>query len=264
MIHGIAPRPTATTVKKERKSKDAQLKLKENDLNDLIELKRKKFIKEKNFAFLYRQIGMVLSLAMVVVAFNWKTYDEGDIMSLGEINSDLDEIIEIPINEQPPPPPPKVETFTIKEIDNNAAEVEEVDVLLDVEMTADEEVETVDYVAPVFEEVEEEVDEIFTVVEQQSEPVGGNEAFQRYLAENLAYPNKAARLGIQGRVFVKFVVEKDGSLTDIQIVKGIGAGCDEEAIRVISKAAKWKPGKQRGKTVRTYRIIPINFVLKQN
>ena len=271
---GIIPSVTPHTMARAREverieeikqeDKGDKLRLRKDDIQDLIDLKKDKHKKDKALAFLYRQIGMVLSLALVVIAFNWKTFEESAIMDLGIVDSDFDEIIEIPISEQPPPPPPQVESFTIKEVEDKE-EIEEIEIALDVEMTEDAELEEVEYVAPVFDEVEEEVvDEIFTVVEEQSEPIGGNAAFQKYLAENIMYPSKAARLGIQGRVFVKFIVEKDGSLTDIQVVKGIGAGCDEEAIRVISEAPKWKPGKQRGKPVRTYRIIPINFVLKEN
>jgi protein TonB len=82
-----------------------------------------------------------------------------------------------------------------------------------------------------------------------------------YVSENLKYPVKASRMDIQGRVFVQFVVEKDGSLTDIQVVKGIGAGCDEEAVRVIKNAPRWEPGKQRGRPVRVKMILPIVFKL---
>ena len=240
---------------------DPKMNLNEQDMQDLIDLKKQKMNREKTNSFLYRQIGMVLSLGIVIMVFNWKSYDQAEIMDLGSVKNDFNEIMEIPISEQPPPPPPKIETFTIKEVKNTEEEIEELEVALDVELVESSSVEEVAYVEDVVEVEEEVVEEIFTVVEEQSEPIGGNAAFQKYLAENIEFPSKASRLGISGRVFVKFVVEKDGSLTDIQVVKGIGAGCNEEAIRVISKAPKWKPGKQRGKAVRTYRIIPINFIL---
>ena len=93
----------------------------------------------------------------------------------------------------------------------------------------------------VFEEApeEEEVDEIFTIVEDQPTPPGGMSAFYKYVATSLRYPAQARRMGIEGKVFVQFVVGKDGTLTDVQAIKGIGAGCDEEAVRVISKAKKF-------------------------
>ena len=113
----------------------------------------------------------------------------------------------------------------------------------------------------VFEEPEEEVEEIFTIVEDQPEFPGGIGAFYKYVATNLRYPAQARRMGIAGKVFVQFVVEKDGRLTDVQILKGIGAGCDEEALRVIKKSKAWKPGRQRGRPVKVRMIIPINFRL---
>ena len=115
----------------------------------------------------------------------------------------------------------------------------------------------------VFEEApeEEEVDEIFTIVEDQPTPSGGMSAFYQYVAKKLKYPAQARRMGIEGKVFVQFVVDKDGSLTEVKAVKGIGAGCDEEAVRVINGAPKWKPGKQRGRAVKVRMILPITFKL---
>jgi protein TonB len=86
-------------------------------------------------------------------------------------------------------------------------------------------------------------------------------AFYDYVSKNLKYPPKAARMGIEGRVFVEFIVERDGSLTDINVAKGIGGGCDEEAVRVIAEAPNWSPGKQRGRAVRVRMIMPIVFKL---
>jgi periplasmic protein TonB len=100
---------------------------------------------------------------------------------------------------------------------------------------------------------------LFTIVEETAAPVGGINAFNQFVAETVNYPAQARRIGIQGRVFVEFVVERDGTLTNIRTIKGIGAGCDEEAERVIAKAPKWIPGKQRGRPVRQKMILPINF-----
>jgi protein TonB len=77
----------------------------------------------------------------------------------------------------------------------------------------------------------------------------------------MKYPAQARRMGIEGKVFVEFVVDKDGTLTEVKTVKGIGAGCDEEAVRVIQSAPKWKPGKQRGRPVKVRMILPIIFKL---
>lgn len=104
-------------------------------------------------------------------------------------------------------------------------------------------------------------DQVFLMVEEQPEFTGGNKAFAKYLRKNLKYPKKARRMGIEGKVFVEFVVNKDGSLADIEIIKGIGGGCDEEAVRVLKNSPKWIPGKQRGKSVRVKMSVPIVFRL---
>jgi protein TonB len=85
--------------------------------------------------------------------------------------------------------------------------------------------------------------------------------FYDYVQRNLKYPAQAKRIGIQGKVFVQFIVAPDGSLTDVTAVKGIGGGCDEEAVRVIINSPKWSPGKQRGQAVNVRMILPITFKL---
>ncbi|MEN8225218.1 MAG: energy transducer TonB, partial [Bacteroidota bacterium] len=83
-----------------------------------------------------------------------------------------------------------------------------------------------------------------------------------YLGNNIKYPVMAKESGIQGKVYVTFVVETDGSITDVKVLRGIGGGCDEEAIRVVSTMPKWKPGKQRGKPVRVQYNLPVRFTLQ--
>jgi len=101
--------------------------------------------------------------------------------------------------------------------------------------------------------------QIFTYVEQMPEPtVNPNE----FLSKNLRYPEMAKENNIQGRVTVKFVVNEDGEVSDVQVVKGIGGGCDEEAKRVVQKMPKWKPGKQNGRPVKVYFTLPITFRLE--
>jgi len=107
--------------------------------------------------------------------------------------------------------------------------------------------------------------EVFELVEQQPEIVGGNESFYRYIADELKYPLQARRMGIEGRVFVTFVVEKDGSLSEVKAVKGIGAGCDAEAVRVVQNApVLFKPGMQRGRPVRVQMTLPVVFKLNHD
>lgn len=229
--------------------------------DDLLEIKASKARKEASLRPLLLNIGMAVSILMAIIAINWKTYDTGDLLDLGKVQGDLNEIIEIPISSQPPPPPPpKSESFTITEVKDEEI-IEDLDLSLDVEVTEDQAMEVVEFVEP--EEVVEEevVDEIFMIVEEQPMPKGGLESFYAYLAEALVYPPKATRLGISGSVFVQFVVEKDGSISNVELAKGIGAGCDEEAMRVIANAPAWNPGKQRGIPVRVSKIIPVKFIL---
>ena len=109
--------------------------------------------------------------------------------------------------------------------------------------------------------VVEKVDEIFDVVETQPSPPGGMSAWNKYLSDNLKYPTQARRMGVEGSVIVVFVVNTDGSIQDVEVLRGIGGGCDEEAVRVVKGAPKWEPGKQRGRPVRTRMRLPIRFKL---
>jgi len=104
--------------------------------------------------------------------------------------------------------------------------------------------------------------EIFTVVEEQPSFPGGEEARMKFFLENMKYPEEAMETGIQGTVFLTFVVEDDGSITDVKILRGIGGGCDAEAIRVVQAMPKWIPGKQRGIPVRVQFNLPIKFTLQ--
>jgi Ca-activated chloride channel family protein len=105
-------------------------------------------------------------------------------------------------------------------------------------------------------------EEVFTVIESMPAFPGGEDALEKFLVKNLGYPDKARSAGIQGVVFVSFTVEADGSITEIKILRGIGGGCDEEAIRVVSLMPKWKPAMQRGQAVRCTYNLPIKFSLE--
>ncbi len=106
-----------------------------------------------------------------------------------------------------------------------------------------------------------ETEEVFVVVEDEPEFPGGMEALYRYLASNINYPDEAKAEKIQGRVFVSFVIEKDGSVSNIKLLRDIGGGCGEEAVRVVAAMPRWKPGRQHGRRVRTQYNLPINFNL---
>ncbi len=208
---------------------------------------------------LFLNIGLVVSLVLVITAFEWKYYDDGSLVDLGQVDDEFEDIMDIPPTEQPPPPPPAIQQPEIIEVPDEEEIEDEIEIDLDIEVTEETAIEEV-----VFEEAPEEevADEIFTVVEQQPIPDGGMAAFYKYVGKHLKYPAQARRMGIEGRVFVQFVVDKDGSITSVQSVKGIGAGCDEEAVRVIKGAPRWKPGKQRGRPVKVRMILPITFKLQ--
>ena len=106
------------------------------------------------------------------------------------------------------------------------------------------------------EEEEEEEQQIFTVVENDPEFPGGMEALYKYLAQNIKYPQLARDNNITGRVYVTFVVERDGSITGCKVLRDIGGGCGAEAVRVVKSMPKWTPGKQRGKAVRVQFNLP--------
>lgn len=111
-------------------------------------------------------------------------------------------------------------------------------------------------------EVPESKKEIFLIVEEMPSFPGGDEERQRFLADEIEYPVQAAQTGIQGTVYIQFVVDSDGKITDVKILRGIGGGCDEEAIRVVKSMPRWHPGKQNGKTVRVLYNMSVGFRLQ--
>ncbi len=203
-------------------------------------------------------IGLVFSLAIVLIAFEWKTF-ERSTSSLGQLQVELEEEEMIPITKQepPPPPPPPPPQTTLIEIVEDDEEIEEELEIMDTEIDEDTEIEIVEVVEEVVEEPE-----IFTIVEEMPSFPGGEEALFKYLGSNIKYPAMARDAGIQGIVYVTFVVKEDGKISDVRVLRGVGGGCDEEAIRVVEKMPAWKPGKQRGKSVRVQYNLPIRFTLR--
>ncbi|AYQ34502.1 energy transducer TonB [Runella sp. SP2] len=191
-------------------------------------------------------------------------------------------------NEPPPPPPPPIEVpkvATIKFLPPEVKKDEEVpeetpppvveelekavvaDKTQEGDENAQEAIVAPEETAPVKEEVKvveaaPVEEQIFQVVEQNPEFPGGMAGLGQYLQKNLKYPAAASRANVSGRVFLTFVVNTDGSIQDIQVLKGLGFGCDEEAQRVVKGMPKWKPGKQSGRNVRVKYNLPISFVLE--
>ncbi len=203
-------------------------------------------------------IGLLITMTMVVTAFDWKDYDKSEVDLIGKTQNTFEEMMEVPPTEQPPPPAPVVQQPQIVEVPDEEEIKEDLNIKFDVEVTEETKVEAVVVHA---EEPKEEVDEIFTVVEETAAPKGGMPAFYKYVGDKMKYPAQARRMGVEGKVFVEFVIGKDGSISDVRAIKGIGAGCDEEAVRVVQAAPAWTPGKQRGKPVKQRMVLPIIFKL---
>jgi len=213
-----------------------------------------------NKSFLFLSIGLVISLLISIMAFTYKTYDDVSVKDLSKNQAVVEEIMEVPPTDQLPPPPPKIQQPQIIEVPDEKKIEEEIDINMDTEVSEETKVEEIKIVE---QEVEkEDVDQIFSIVEEQATYKGGLASFYEFVGKKIKYPAQAKRMNIEGKVFVEFVIERDGRLTDVKAIKGIGGGCDEEAVRVVMSSPGWNPGKQRGKPVRTRFVIPINFRLQ--
>jgi len=209
----------------------------------------------------YVLMGLVFVLSLVYVALEW-TEREVTKYEVTDTEFLFEEEVEIQQTTQetpPPPPPPAVQEVEVLNVVEDNVETESIEVNAE-----DDKAEEVVIAAPVEAPVEEEEEEVvFVVVEKMPEFPGGQQALFKYLSENVKYPVIAQENGIQGRVICQFVVNKDGSIVDVEVVRSGGdPSLDKEAIRVIKSMPKWKPGKQRGKAVRVKYTVPVNFKLQ--
>ena len=208
-------------------------------------------------------VGAILTLAVLFVGFEWSERDKKVTTDTGiETVIFEEEIIPITEQEQPkqaPPPPeaPKVEE--VLEIMDNDSEVEESTIQASDDTQAAVEVK---YTPVEVEEEEVEEQQIFQVVEEMPEFPGGMGECMKFLGKNIKYPTISQENGVQGRVIVQFVVNRDGSIVDPVVVRGVDPYLDKEALRVIAMMPKWKPGKQRGKAVRVKYTVPVMFRLQ--
>ena len=232
-------------------------------LNNNMEIKKSPKADLENKKMMAVLIGLVMALGIMYIAFEWSqneitVYEEA---LQGPVEID-EEMVEVTFREEtpPPPPPPQPETVLsdIIDIQDNEAEVETTD--FNSEDEADARVEIQAPIAPPEEEEEEQV--IHIRVEKMPEFPGGQDALNRYLVRNIKYPLLAQENGIQGRVVCQFVVNSDGSIVDISVVRGVEESLDKEAIRVIQSMPKWTPGRQGGKSVRVKYTLPIRFKLQ--
>ena len=208
-------------------------------------------------------IGAILTLSVLFVGFEWSERDKKVTTDTGLQEVVFEEEI-IPITEQeqpkqapPPPEAPKVEE--VLEIMDNDSKVEESTIQASDDTQAAVEVK---YTPVEVEEEEVEEQQIFQVVEEMPEFPGGMGECMKFLAKNIKYPTIAQENGVQGRVIVQFVVNRDGSIVDPVVMRGVDPHLDKEALRVIGMMPKWKPGKQRGKEVRVKYTVPVMFRLQ--
>ena len=200
---------------------------------------------------LFFQIGLVITLLAVLVAFEWKSYEKTDY-SLGQLQMDDLEDEMIPITrqeEKPPPPPPPPEIIEIVE---DEVEIENE---LEVEETDTDENEFIE------QEEEEDSDEVFMVVEQMPVFPGGDLGLMKFIQKNTKYPPIAKENDITGKVFVSYVVNKKGKVTNVKVARSVDRYLDAEAVRVVKLLPYSSAGKQRGKPVNVQYTIPINFTL---
>ena len=206
----------------------------------------------RNYA-LYVQFGFIISLSLLITAFNVDYAPDSEFV-VEVTDQPLIEMDDMKVTRQDktPPPPPKP-PIPVPVSDDEVLDNEQLD--LDVSLDIEEEF----YISelPEVEEEEEEQSEPFFLVEQMPEPIGGIAG----ILKRITYPEIAKRAGIEGRVFVEFIVDVHGNVVDPVVVKEIGGGCDEVALEAI-KATKFEPGMQRGKPVPVRMTLPVQFSLR--
>lgn len=229
-----------------------------------MELKKSPKADLENKRNIFVQAGLVVSLAICLYAFD-STSKVKQVDSLGKVQEQTVEEEIIPVTRQeevkPPPPPPPPKVVDILNIVDNNMDIKDD---LQIEDTEANDKTAITAVMQVAQEKEKEKDDapVFFIVEDMPEFPGGMAALQKFIAQSIKYPVIAQENGIQGKVFVNFVVNTDGSVTNAKIARGVDPSLDKEALRVVMTLPKWKPGRQGGKAVRVSYTVPINFQLQ--
>ncbi|MBO5942278.1 MAG: energy transducer TonB [Bacteroidales bacterium] len=230
-----------------------------------MEIKKTEKASLENKKLLFVEIGLVVSLAITLFAFEW-TSTETETALLEDTTEILieEEIISTQM-ETPPPPPeaPKIPVLSDQiDIVDDEIEIED-DMFMNLEDDASLGVEIMDYVEVVEEEVVEEEAIPFQLVEEKPSFQGGDaNQFSKWVNSRLVYPEIAKENGVQGRVTLQFTVEKDGTVTKVKVLRGVDPSLDKEAVRVVSMSPKWKPGKQRDRAVPVTYTFPVIFQLR--
>lgn len=224
-----------------------------------MEIKKNPKADLEKYKSIFLMFGFVITFGLVLLAFEWST-SEINASGFGELENVAIEEEIIPITRQematPPPPPPTQQVAEVLNIVEDQVEIEEEMEIMDLESNENTEIK---YVAV---EEEEEEETIFFIVEEMPEFPGGVTELQKYIAKNIRYPQIARENDIKGKVFVRFCVTEKGTVSKVSVARGVDPLLDEEAIRVVKTLPEWKPGKQRGKSVKVWYTVPINFQLQ--
>ncbi len=206
---------------------------------------------------LFFQTGLLCALLLTVSAFEWSTRQEPQVVDrLDDLHGSEDFVPPITVIEEKKPPKPKKPVFI--EVKKEEPDLQPEDIIKDWTLP-----EVKGPEPEVLPEIKEELpDDPVDYTEEMPTPAGGYEAFFKYVAENIKYPSRARNIHLQGKVFVQFVVERDGSVTDVKVLRGLGGGLDEEALRVIENSPAWNPGRQGGHRVKVRMVLPIHFRLE--
>ncbi len=208
---------------------------------------------------MFFSFGLLLSMAFVLTAFQWKV--EKGIVVIPDIEEDEDIIYMIdPIAtrmEQPKPPKPEVKRI-VAPVYVPTPDI--VDIIDEPEIESTSEPDDFE-IAVAVEPDEEKAETFVDYAEEMPTPEGGYSAFYKYLNKNMKYPRFERNVGVQGKVYVRFIIDKDGSITDLEVIKSVSKGLDNEALRVLSEAPSWNPGKQGHLPVRVRMVLPITFRL---
>lgn len=218
----------------------------------------------ENRRTLFVEIGLVISLLIVWGAFSMGTHEKKT--SVLQEETQVVEVEDmVPITQETPPPPPETPKIPVlsDQIDIVNDDIKVEDNFASLEDNANLGVEIMDYVEEVQEETVEEEAIPFQLVEEKPSFQGGDaNTFSKWVQSKLVYPEIAKENGVQGRVTLQFTVEKDGSVTNVKVLRGVDPSLDKEAMRVVQSSPKWKPGKQRDRTVKVTYTFPVMFQLR--
>ena len=207
-------------------------------------------------------LGLLFACGVVLSAFEWRTYEKAEDPVKNDVTTNElpDEVIFTAVAMKkplPPPPAPKPVVDVMKIV----ADDKKIGLALSVPSLEPEDPEP--YVEAIPSKKEVVTEEVIDLPDIWPSFPGGDTALMKYLSANIEYPKKAKYTRTQGIVYIEFIVGRDGEIEDAKVLRGIGLGCDEEALRVVDQMPKWIPGKQKGHPVKVRFRLPVKYVLKE-